>query len=254
MFYFNPKCAFMITGAFYVERSKTKRVKQGKRDYTSLGYRVKGESLFFSQGKSIMASEKSVVYIPAGVEFERKSTSENLIVVHLKCFGEHCKEIEIINHAQELEPLFRKLQQIWRANDFDAYNKAMQVLYQIFESLRSMACDRSNAIPELIRPGVELLQKGYKDPSLRVSDLADACFISEVYFRNLFHRHFGESPHDALSELRFRYACELIGSGYYTQKEIARLSGFSNVKYFRTAFKRRLGMTVSEYIEENRSN
>ena len=46
------------------------------------------------------------------------------------------------------------------------------------------------------------------------------------------------------------YAKELLRSGYYKTREIAEMSGFSDVKYFRTAFKKRFGITVGEFLTE----
>ena len=116
-----------------------------------------------------------------------------------------------------------------------------------------MTNKQSSSVPAVIKPGVELLQKRYTDSSLRISNLADACFISEVYFRNIFQKQFGESPQKALRALRFSYVCELLCSGYYAQEEAARLAGFSDVKYFRTAFKKYYGITPSDYIKKQSS-
>ena len=247
MFYSNTKCAFKITGVFYIERTKAKAIREEKRHFAALGYRIKGESRFLCNGECLEASDESVIYIPEGVDYERKSASERLIIIHLKSFEDDGKKIEVIRHAKETEPLFRKILYAWNAKDANAYNKAMQLLYEIFEALQSKERERLDPIPALIQAGVELLQKEYRNPDLRVSDMADACFISEVYFRNAFHKHYGKSPHQLLLEMRFQNACELLTSEYYTQKEIALLSGFSSVKYFRTAFKKHFGMTPSEY-------
>ena len=50
-----------------------------------------------------------------------------------------------------------------------------------------------------------------------------------------------------LLELRFDHATRLLSSGYYTPKQVAALSGFSDVKYFRTAFTHRFGITPTAY-------
>ena len=214
-------------------------------------YRMKGESRFCFDETSLTASAGSIAYFPANVDYERISTPETMIILHLEGFGEIGKSIEILNGVEELEPLFRKLLQTWETQSSNAYNQSMQLLYGIFELLQKRGHKQATAPPAAILRGIELLQTRYKDPTLSVADLANACFISEVHFRNLFRRHFGKSPQAALTESRFHYACELLSSGYYTQKEIAMYAGFSDVKYFRTAFKKRYGMTISEYKKAN---
>jgi len=251
VFYENPKCAYQITGVFYVERAEAKRVFSTARKHTAMTYRIKGESRFRFGETSLTASAGSIAYFPANVDYERVSTPETMIILHLEGFGEIGHDIEILNGVEGLEPLFRKLLQTWETRSSDAYNQSMQLLYGIFELLQKREHKQEAAPPAAILRGIELLQTRYKDPALSVADLAATSFISEVHFRNLFRRHFGKSPQKALAELRFHYACELLCSGYYTQKEIAMYAGFSDVKYFRTAFKKRYGMTVSEYAKTN---
>lgn len=251
VFYENSKCAYKITGVFYVERAGAQRVFSSARKHTAMTYRIRGESRFRFGETSLTASAGSIAYFPAHVDYERISTPETLIILHLEGFGEIGKSIEVLNGVGEAEPLFRKLLQVWETKSPDAYNRSMQLLYGIFELLQKREHKQATAPPAAILRGIELLQTRYKDPTLSVADLADACFISEVHFRNLFRRHFGTSPQKALAELRFHHACELLSSGYYTQKEIAMCAGFSDVKYFRTAFKKRYGMTVSEYVKAN---
>ena len=102
--------------------------------------------------------------------------------------------------------------------------------------------------PLAIAKGVTTLLENFRSPKITVNYLANLCFVSEVYFRRLFHKHFGCSPLQMLLDLRFNYATQLLSSGYYTHKQVAMLSGFSDVKYFRTAYRKRFGKTLSEVI------
>lgn len=251
MFYENPDCAYKITGVFYIERSKNEQVLSTMRRHTAIAYRITGESQFHFNGITQTASAGSVTYFPANTNFKRSSVPEKLIILHLHCFEETSHNIEIINHVNELEPLFQKLLSTWETKNIDSYNRSIQILYKIFGALQKSITKQSSPVPAIIKPGVELLQNRYKDSSLRISDLSNACFISEVYFRKIYHRYFGESPQKTLNTLRFNYVCELLCSGYYTQKEAAQLSGFPDVKYFRTAFKKSFGITPGDYIKKN---
>ena len=251
MFFENSECAFKIIGVFHIERSQKQRRYSANRRHTAIAYRIKGESQFHYGETVLNVPKGSIVYIPANIDYERISSPEELIVLHFESFGKIGHDMEIVNHAENLEPLFRKLLHVWESQAPDAYNRSVQLLYHIFEWLQNNSEKQIPTSLAVIQPGIELLQTRYRDPNLRIADLADACFISEVYFRKLFLQHKGQSPQKALTELRFRYACELMTLCYYTQKEVALLSGFSDVKYFRTAFKRRYGITPSEYIQKS---
>ena len=247
MFYANPNCAFRITGVFLVDRPGEKNNFCSMRNHTAITYRISGKSRYDFNGKSLTASAGSVTYLPAYVDYTRNSTRETLFIIHLQGFENIGNSIELVENVQGVEPFFRKLLSTWETKDPGSYNRSVQILYSIFEFLQTINEKQLPSVPAVIKPGVELLQKRYKDSSLRIADLAKACFVSEVYFRNIYDRHFGESPQKTLVGLRFRYACELLSSGYYTQKEAAQLAGFADVKYFRTAFKKNFGMTPGEY-------
>lgn len=252
MFFDNSNQAFKIIGVFYVERRPaiTKEFETN-RNHISIAYRIEGESRFICAEKLQVAPTDSVTYIPTNIKFERQGEAEKLLVIHLQGFKNTDNNIEIIENAEIVKPLFRKLLFVWETKDVKAYNQSVQILYSIFEALQNITHKQKSPIPDIIKPGVELLQTRYNEPSLRISDLSTACFISEVYFRKIYQRFFGESPQQTLKTLRFSRACEMLCSGYYSQKEASRLAGFSDVKYFRTAFKKRFGITPNEYIKKN---
>ena len=177
-------------------------------------------------------------------------SSEKLIVIHLKCEGGADDRIEIRNNAGTLEPLFRKIHRIWETEDGFSYNQCMALLYRIFEELQRSESESLSAVPAVIEPGVEEMMRRFRDPSLTVADLANKCFVSEVYFRRVFHSHFGISPLQKILDLRFHHACRLLRGGYHTVPKTALLSGFSDVKYFRTTFKKRFGVSPTVYSKE----
>lgn len=250
MFFQNPNSAFRIIGVFHMKRGNEKPVLNTGRKHTTIAYRMQGEGEFRYCGTTVTASVGSVTYIPAGVDFCRYSTTEELIVLHLQEFGASGDQIEVVNQMEQIEPFFQNLLSVWETKDPTTYNRSMQLLYRILELLQNASSQSVDCAPPSIKPGIQFLYAHYRNPKMRISQLADACFISEVYFRKLFNQHFGKSPQRMLTEMRFRYACELLSSGYYTQKEAAQLAGFSDVKYFRTAFKKRFALTPSEYINK----
>lgn len=251
MFYSEPKQSWRILDVFYVER-KGREISEKDRIHTSLSYRIEGNSLFSTENEEYEAKNESVVYIPEGLDYRRTTkSSEKLIVIHLKCYGEFDGRIEIRNSAGDLKPLFRKMHQIWEQDDPFAYNQCMALLYRIFEEMQRSETEGMIAVPAVIQPGVEEMLHRFRDPGLTVADLAKKCFVSEVYFRRVFHGHFGLSPLQKILELRFHHACRLLRGGYHSVPKTALLCGFSDVKYFRTAFKKRFGISPTAYAKDN---
>jgi len=252
MFFQNPNSAFCIIGVFRVSRCNKRTLFNTGRKHTTIAYRLQGEGNFRYRDTTVTASAGSVTYIPAGLDFWRDSTPEELIVLHLREFGTIGDQIEVINQAEQIEPFFQNVLSAWETKDPLAYNRSMQLLYRILEFLQNASGQSVDSVPSIIEPGMQLLYARYKSHDLRISQLADACFISEVYFRKLFRHHFGKSPQQALTEMRLRYAGDLLSSGYYSQKEASQLAGFSDVKYFRTVFKKHFALTPAEYINKAR--
>lgn len=248
MFYQNPGWTFRISGIFFYERDRRDVTEMG-RTHTAISYRVQGNSVFYTDGKDLAAETGSVTYIPPGVDYRHKTdTPEKVIILHLQSMGKVENQIQVVSHATELEPLFRLLLETWEQGGGDSYNRCMALMYQIFGQLQQLQNRDTPAVPASIQPGIEMLHRSFRDPHLTVAALAKACFVSEVYFRRVYRSCMGESPLQTILELRFRYARNLLRSGYYTPKQASELAGFSDVKYFRTAFKKRYGETPSDYI------
>ena len=90
--------------------------------------------------------------------------------------------------------------------------------------------------------------KNYKKSDLSIKEIADKSFMSEVYFRKLFKEEYGVSPQKYIVSLRIQNAEGLISTGYYSLKEVAYLSGYTDYKYFSVEFKKNVGVSPSKYL------
>ena len=247
MFYNDPNCSYKLLGVFYVEREKWDAV-EANRIHTAISYRISGCSTFHMQNQSLYAGSGAIVYIPAGYDYRHVTPhAEKIIVLHLDGAAHIGNELQLESDASDLEPLFRNLLETWEEGSPSSYNRCMALLYRLFAALQEKHEKKLSPVPASIAPGVELLRKSFRDSRLTVARLAQACFVSEVYFRRIYRAYAGQSPLQTILDLRFQHARTLLASGYYTPTQAAALSGFSDVKYFRTAFKKRYGLTVSEF-------
>ena len=90
--------------------------------------------------------------------------------------------------------------------------------------------------------------QNYKKSDLSIKEIADKSFMSEVYFRKLFRLEYGVSPQKYIIRLRIQNAVGLISTGYYSLKEVAYLSGYTDYKYFSVEFKKAMGISPSDYL------
>ena len=254
MFYQNRRSAFRIIGVFYVERAQ-REIFEHDRQHAALSYRITGSSVFEDAEGTKEARDGAVTYIPAGCDYHHFNRDhERILIVHLEQYGEQDNTLQVLPNATFAEPLFRNLLAAFESGDATSYPRCMSILYSIFELLGERQADKTVPLPTAIAPGVTALWEDFRNPNITVRHLADLSFVSEVYFRRLFHAQFGCSPLQMLLQLRFDYATQLLSSGYYTPKQVAALSGFSDVKYFRTAYRKRFGHTPSSVIANHRES
>jgi len=249
LFYTNTDGSFKILGIFYVEKKKREITELG-RTHTAISYRLKGNSIFETKKGRILAKDDCISYIPAGCDYRRiTKDDEQLIVLHLEGLGNIEKEFQTVNNAGEIVPMFEKMLSLWEERGTEAHNRCLSLLYQVFDFLQQKGLSEERPIPKKIEKGIRLMQRNFKDSRLSVSILSESCGVSESYFRRVYRQTYGISPWRAIQNSRYQHACNLLRSGYYSPKQAAELSGFTDVKYFRTAFKKQFGITPTEYIK-----
>lgn len=82
---------------------------------------------------------------------------------------------------------------------------------------------------------------------ISVSGLADRAGLSLYYFIRIFKREVGFTPHEYILNTRIATAQYLLKNTDLPVKDICYHSGFSGESIFCSAFKRRLGMTPTQY-------
>jgi AraC-like DNA-binding protein len=101
--------------------------------------------------------------------------------------------------------------------------------------------------PRRMRQGKKYIDDNLTDPGLRVAALAEACNISEVYFRREFKKYYGTSPIAYIKEKRIELAKMLLETGLYSITEVAFRTGFESSSYFSAEFRRMTGRSPKDY-------
>ena len=111
------------------------------------------------------------------------------------------------------------------------------------------------AAPSRCVPLTSLLR--YEEVVSRISDselmhcpskkLAQMCGCSVRHFRRVFRKHFKTSVRAKQTELRLNKACQLLAETDERIVNIAIESGYRHLGFFNAAFKKRFGVTPSEW-------
>ena len=99
---------------------------------------------------------------------------------------------------------------------------------------------------QLIAKAQEYIASNY-NRKITLKDMADELYISPNYLCELFKRHTNKTLTDYISAYRIDRAKELLLDIRYRVNDVAYMVGFSDSQYFSNLFKKRVGMTPTEY-------
>lgn len=83
--------------------------------------------------------------------------------------------------------------------------------------------------------------------AIALEDMARAAFLSPYHFHRLFHQVFGERPHQYLVRRRLERASERLRNNDDPVTQVCLESGFESLGSFSTLFRRRYGMSPSQW-------
>lgn len=85
----------------------------------------------------------------------------------------------------------------------------------------------------------------YKNPSLE--ETAQQAGFSTAYFSRLFSAQLGKSYHTYLTDIKLRHVCGLLMQSDKSIMEIAQETGYCHGNHLCEQFRKKMGMTPSEY-------
>ena len=235
----------------FLYHGKKTRTLTAARTFSSLSFRLTGESIFYTKKMTLEVPEESVIFIPSGQSYLRSvKKKETIVVFHFTVYGADLPEITVRKpkDSAKMRELFLEALRLFEEKPNGYRFAATAVFYRILELLSTDGAPSLRAIDGLASRAAALIERRFSDPSLSIASLSEELFVSTAYLRRSFQMRFGMSPKEYLSGVRIKHARALLGAGYYSQKEIAEKCGYCDVKYFRVAFSRETGESPSAYV------
>jgi two-component system response regulator YesN len=115
--------------------------------------------------------------------------------------------------------------------------KACKKIDESEKSYYGMICDVA----------LNYILKNYENSLLGLNDIADSVNLSPAYLSALYKKHTGFNISEEITNVRIENACYLLKKSGLSIKEIGNRIGYSNQYYFSTSFKKKMGVSPSEY-------
>ncbi len=133
---------------------------------------------------------------------------------------------------------------------FEAKRLFINLLGELFESLKKHLADGNTVYMDEV---MEYIRQNYAEP-LSITQIA-ACFrLDRRRLALLFKRHTGMTPSHYLMESRILKAKELLHACDCPINQVSEYVGYTDSLYFSKVFKKKIGLSPSEYREYLRNN
>ena len=121
-------------------------------------------------------------------------------------------------------------------------NLLLGITYSLSESVTD---DRKKLTQQINKAKVIMHESYHID--ITPEEIAKKICMSYSWFRNIFKKHTGLSPHQYMQELRIQKSKELLISTMLTCQEIAYMVGYDNPTSFSIVFKKYIGLSPNKY-------
>jgi signal transduction histidine kinase/DNA-binding response OmpR family regulator/frataxin-like iron-binding protein CyaY len=111
----------------------------------------------------------------------------------------------------------------------------------------------SSADEKLLRNIDSIIRKSISDPRLSVETLSKMIGLSRAQFYRKIKELTGLTVVEYIRSKRLEEAAFLLRQDKLSIKEVVGLTGFGDMDYFRTHFKKKFGTTPSNYMEQERN-
>lgn len=217
-----------------------------------------GESVYRTSAKTCTASSESLVFLPAGTEYDMEIVREGACVVVEFDVAEGVSAMTAqefyTDEDGEMLATAKNLLLFWKLQGPAYRAKCLSELYALITQISTLAAHANSLVGKygLIHKSVKYIEKNYRREDLYTPMLAQMSGIGETYYRSIFLAVFHMPPARYIQKYRVDKAKELLVGSNDSIEQIARVTGFAGASYFCKVFKSVTGMTPSEFAEKSR--
>ena len=103
---------------------------------------------------------------------------------------------------------------------------------------------------QFIHQVIGFLEQNIANPDIKIEDFAEHLCLSRTVFYRKLKSITGLTPVEFIREIRLKRALQLMDDDSYTVAQIAYMTGFGDPNYFGRCFKKKTGMSPTEYKDK----
>ncbi|KRF42195.1 helix-turn-helix domain-containing protein [Paenibacillus sp. Soil787] len=144
--------------------------------------------------------------------------------------------------------VFRNIEQ------FETIEEIHETFSSLFsEIIRVMEQNKHNKHNSIISRIIKVIEEQYRDNNLNLRIISDEFQMSNVYLGKLFKDATGKSVSEYITDVRMNHVKQLLDNSNLSTKQILDQCGLEETNYFYTIFKKRFGVSLSQYkIDKNK--
>lgn len=139
------------------------------------------------------------------------------------------------------------LQRIDSADTLEETDRLLRQQLQEYAGVSSKETANNSTVLSVKR----YISENFGDRSLSVKNLADMVYLTPTYLSGLYKRKTGETIGEYITEVRISNAKALLRNKSLKLYHISEMVGYDDSGYFAKLFKKRVGITPSEYRERS---
>ncbi len=234
-------------------------------DYVECELIFSGELEYIINGRTYhLTSGCAYIATPSDTHSMRIMTDEPVELFSISC-DESYLDPELL--ARLADPSAEKVAR-WDKQEAAHIRSIMDLLEEDFTGMRSMRAEMLKSlvnavlisfmrrmetdsmvvkVPDrLVMQVVAIISARFRE-KLTIKGIADTIYMTPNYIGERFKEEMGVSINTYLMETRLAYARNLLNTGKLDIKELAYQSGFNSTTYFSTSFKKRYGVSPTDY-------
>ncbi|NOU88329.1 helix-turn-helix domain-containing protein [Paenibacillus sp. LMG 31460] len=183
------------------------------------------------------------------------TTYENLLssIMQLSFMLRTTFNIILESHEFRKSELFQIVSR--NIEQFETIEEIHETFSSLFsEIIRVMEQNKHNKHSSIISRIIRVIEDQYRDNNLNLRIISDEFQMSNVYLGKLFKDATGKSVSEYITDVRMNHVKHLLDNSNLSTKQILEQCGLEETNYFYTIFKKRFGVSLSQYkIDKNKT-